>query len=145
MQFLGMSSVEWLSSYLLPHFVLVDSLFNCWPPLSQEAYTYQHACVPSPFSHVWLCDAIHCSLPGSSVHGYSPCKNTGVGCHALLQGISLTQGSNPHLFCHLCWVDSWPLVLPGKPIYLFILIQMTNFQPQSFFHWDLLSTKLGLS
>ena len=24
-------------------------------------------------------------------------KNTGVGCHALLQGIFLTQGSNPHL------------------------------------------------
>ena len=27
----------------------------------------------------------------------SPGKNTGVGCHALLQGISPTQGSNPHL------------------------------------------------
>ena len=27
----------------------------------------------------------------------SPCKNTGVGCHALLQGIFLTQGSNLHL------------------------------------------------
>ena len=38
-----------------------------------------------------------CSLPGSSVHGDSPGKNTGVGCHALLQGIFLTQGSNPGL------------------------------------------------
>ena len=28
-----------------------------------------------------------CSLPGSSVHGVSPGKNTGLGCHALLQGI----------------------------------------------------------
>ena len=27
----------------------------------------------------------------------SPSKNTGVGCHFLLQGISLTQGSNPCL------------------------------------------------
>ena len=27
-------------------------------------------------------------LPGSSVHGDSPGKNTGVGCHALLQGAS---------------------------------------------------------
>ena len=27
----------------------------------------------------------------------SPGKNTGVGCHALLQGIVRTQGSNPHL------------------------------------------------
>ena len=30
---------------------------------------------------------------GSSVHGYSPGKNTGVGCNTLLQGIFPTQGS----------------------------------------------------
>ena len=36
-----------------------------------------------------------------------PVKNTGVGCHFLLQGIFLTQGSNPHL---LHWQrDSLPL------------------------------------
>ena len=35
--------------------------------------------------------------PVSSVHGDSPGKNTGVGCHALLQGIFSTQGSNPGL------------------------------------------------
>ena len=29
----------------------------------------------------------------------SPGKNTGVGCHALLQGIFLTQGSNLYLLC----------------------------------------------
>ena len=28
-----------------------------------------------------------CSPPGSSVHGDSPGKKTGVGCHAFLQGI----------------------------------------------------------
>ena len=39
-----------------------------------------------------LCDPVDCSPPGSSVHGDSPGKNTGVGCHALLQGIFLTQG-----------------------------------------------------
>ena len=37
------------------------------------------------------------SLSGSFIHGNSPGKNTGVGCHALLQGIFLTQGSNPGL------------------------------------------------
>ena len=43
-----------------------------------------------------------CSLPGSFVHGDSPGQNTGVGCHALLQGIFLTQGSNPGLpYCRL--------------------------------------------
>ena len=36
-----------------------------------------------------------CSPPGSSVHGDSLSKNTGVGCRALLQGIF--QGSNPGL------------------------------------------------
>ena len=35
-----------------------------------------------------------CSPPGPSVHGDSPGKKTGVGCHFLLQGIFLTQGSN---------------------------------------------------
>ena len=44
-----------------------------------------------------LCDHMDCSLPGSSVHGDSPGKNTGVSCHALLQGILPTQGLNPGL------------------------------------------------
>ena len=39
-----------------------------------------------------------------------PGKNTGVGGHFLLQGIFLTQGSNPRLLCLLHWqVDSLPL------------------------------------
>ena len=33
-----------------------------------------------------LCDPMDHSLAGSSVHGDSPGKNSGVGCHALLQG-----------------------------------------------------------
>ena len=37
------------------------------------------------------------SPPGSSVHGDSPGKNTGVGGHVLLQGFFPTQGSNPGL------------------------------------------------
>ena len=44
-----------------------------------------------------LCEPMGYSPPGSSVHGDSPGKNTGVGCHALLQGIFPTQGSNPGL------------------------------------------------
>ena len=45
-----------------------------------------------------LCDPVDCSLPGSPVHEESPCKNPGMGCHALLQSIFPTQGSNPGLF-----------------------------------------------
>ena len=54
-------------------------------------------CVLSRSVNVQLCNAIDCSPPGFSVHGDSPGKNIGVGCHALLQGIFLTQGSNPDL------------------------------------------------
>ena len=42
-----------------------------------------------------LCDPMDCSPPGSSVHGLSPGKNTGVGCHALLQGIFPNPGIKP--------------------------------------------------
>ena len=42
-----------------------------------------------------LRDSMDCNLPVSSVYGDSPGKNTGVGYHALLQGIFPTQGSNP--------------------------------------------------
>ena len=38
-----------------------------------------------------------CNPPGSSVHGDSPSKNTGVGCHALLQEVFPTQGLKPGL------------------------------------------------
>ena len=54
-----------------------------------------------------LCNPMNCSLPDSSVHGDSPGKNTGVGCHFLLQGIFPTQVSIPRL---LYWqVGSLPL------------------------------------
>ena len=48
-------------------------------------------------SYLTLCDPVDITPPGSSVHGGSPGMNTGVGCHALLQGIFPTQGSNPGL------------------------------------------------
>ena len=59
--------------------------------------TSASVCVLSHFSHVQLCDPMDCTLPGSSVHGESPGKNTRVGCCALLQGIFPTQGSNSGL------------------------------------------------
>ena len=39
-----------------------------------------------------LGDSMDCSLPSSSIPWDFPGKNTGVGCHFLLQGISPTQG-----------------------------------------------------
>ena len=61
-----------------------------------------------------FCDTMDYSPPGSSIHGDSPGKNTGVGCHALLQGLFPTQGSNLHLiifpaltdmFCFLPYIN----------------------------------------
>ena len=62
---------------------------------------------------------LSCSVMSDSVQPYGlwparllyswdfPVKNTGVGCHFVLQGIFLTQGLNP---CLLHWqVDSLPL------------------------------------
>ena len=44
-----------------------------------------------------------------------PGKNTGVGCHFLLQGIFLTQGWNPHLLCLLhCRRILYPLSHQGS-------------------------------
>ena len=59
-----------------------------------------------------LCDPMDCNPPGSSAHGDSPGKNTGVGCHFLLQGSFPIQGLNLHL---LHWqVESLPSEPSGK-------------------------------
>ena len=50
-----------------------------------------------------LCNPMGWSLLGSSVHGDSPGKKTGVVCHALLQGIFPIWGSNPGLL-HCRWL-----------------------------------------
>ena len=57
----------------------------------------------------------------SSLHGDSPGKNTGVGYHALFQGIFLTQGLNPCLLWFLHWQEgSLPLRHKGNPCLSFI-------------------------
>ena len=74
-----------------------------------------HPCATSLQWCPTLCDSLNCSQPGASVHGDSPGKNTGVGCHGLLQDIFPTQGSNPSLLCLLHWqAGSLPLAPPGK-------------------------------
>ena len=50
-----------------------------------------------------LWDLMDCGPPASSVHGISQARNTGAGCRFLLQGVFLTQGSNPHIL-HCGWI-----------------------------------------
>ena len=54
-----------------------------------------------------LCDPMDCSPQGSSIHGASPGKNPGVGCHVLLQGLFPTQGSNPSLLHCIRFFTIW--------------------------------------
>ena len=61
-----------------------------------------------------LCDLMDYSLPGSPVHGDSPGKNIGVGCHALLQGSFPTQGWNPGL--PHCRRILYPVSHQGSPL-----------------------------
>ena len=62
-----------------------------------------------------LCYTMDYNPPGSSVHGLLQARNIAVGCHALLQVIFPTQGSNPCLLQLLLWqAGSLSLVPPGK-------------------------------
>ena len=82
--------------------------------------TWRCLCIPrlDKLHSPWLCcycrsvvsDSSRCNglQPTRLLYPWdSPGKNTGVGCHFLLQGIVPTQGSNPRLL-H-CYVDSFSL------------------------------------
>ena len=71
--------------------------------LERELNILDYACVhaKSLLLCPTLCDDMDCSPPGSSVHGDSPGKNTGVDGHFLLQRIFPTKGLNSHLLCLL--------------------------------------------
>ena len=69
-------------------------------PPSLAHQTHTHTVAPTQasrfVSHSVVSDSVtpkDCSLPGSCP-GNSPGKDTAVGCHFLLRGIFLTQGSN---------------------------------------------------
>ena len=61
-----------------------------------------------------FCNLMDCSPWDSFVHGDSPGKNTGVGCHTLFQGIFPTQESNPDLL-H-CRQSFYQLSYQGSPM-----------------------------
>ena len=73
-----------------------------------------------PLLHAQSCptlyDPMNCSPPTRLLCPWnSPGKNTGMGCHFLLQRIFPTQGSNLHLLHVLHWqADS---LAPGKPLF----------------------------
>ena len=113
-QIMSIESVM-LSNYLIFCYLLLllPSIFPSIRVFSNESAhhirwpkTIRRPCSLVTQSCSTLCNPVDCSPPGSSVLGDSPGKNSGVSCHALLQGIFLTQGLNLHLLCLLCcrWV-----------------------------------------
>ena len=87
----------------MPLLVLLPNLTKTKPLL--------WSCAKSPQSCPTLHDSMDCSLPGFLVHGDPPGKNTGMDCHALLQGIFANQVFN--ISQH--WqVGSLPLAPPWK-------------------------------
>ena len=84
-------------SQLLPH------LHGQYPP-SLTACTHAQSCLT-------LCDPARLLCPWNF-----PDRNTGAGCHFLLQGSFLTQGSNPSLLRLLHWqAGSLPQHYLGSP------------------------------
>ena len=99
---------------------LYDSNFQvCFPSSDLTSETLDnHACMLRRFSHVQPCVTLWTVAYHRESYVLcpwdSPGKSTGVGCHFLLQGIYLTQGSNLSL---LHWqVGFLPLAPPGNPL-----------------------------
>ena len=108
-----------LSKYSWPKMLCYFQLYSKW-----LINVYMRVWVQSHFSHVWLFATLWLYTASLLCPWNSPGKNTGLGCHALLQGIFPTQGLNPH-FLHLHWqAGSLPLAPAGKPIWENIYLYM---------------------
>ena len=95
--------------------VAISTLNPLAPPSFTDTYMHAKSLQLCPT----LCDPTDRRPPGSSVHGDSPGKNIGGGCHALLQGIFQTQEVIPRLLHLLYWqACSLPQVPLGKPLSL---------------------------
>ena len=72
-------------------------------------YAYMHvfSVISIMYDHVWLFESPWPVAYQVLCLWYSSDKNTGVGCHALLQGIFLNQGSN---LCLLNLLHSWEIL-----------------------------------
>ena len=110
LEFCHLSWIEWLWEELFS--------WGVWALASQLRVLagdqwWDTGCVwPLKWSHSVVSDSLWppwtLSLPGSSIHGIFPGKNTGVHCHFLLRGIFPTHGSNPGL------PHSWQTSVPCK-------------------------------
>ena len=83
---------------------------------------YVYVCALS-LSHVWFCDPMYSSLPGSSVHWIFQARILEWVAISYSRGIFLTWGSNPHLLHLLHWhADSLSLYPCLHTVYIYIYI-----------------------
>ena len=103
-----------LQSFLVPYSAECKSLQFCF----LLVLSYNGMCVCVCYVALVMSDSLRAYglYPARILCSWdSPVKNTRMGCHVLLQGIFLTQGSNQHLLCLLHWqVGSLPLVPLGN-------------------------------
>ena len=104
---------------------MVHDVAKSWHDWETLTFTFHAVCLVAQCPN--LCDPMDCSPPGSSVHEDSPSQNTGVGCHALLQGIFPTQGLNPGL---LYW----------RQILYCLSHQRSPWEPYKWYVWTLKET-----
>ena len=75
--------------------VIPSPVWALWiVPSDPSRWFFPRVCVVAANSCLTLCDPLNCSLPGSSFHGDSPGKNTGVGSRSLLQEILPISSGN---------------------------------------------------
>ena len=86
-----------------------------------------HACMLSHFSHVWLCNPMKSSPPGSSVHGMLQARIVEWTAMPSSRGSSWPRGLNPCLL-HLLHLqaDSLPPCHQGSPQLCYINILNIN-------------------
>ena len=120
-----------------------DVIHYLWPPQFPKKSTVIHITVSSMWevTHFsWVQLFVTYGLQSSRLlcPWDSPGKNAGVGCHALLQGSFLTQGSSP-CFLRLLHrqADSFPVLPPGKPLTICSVpfFFQTNFEIFFLFFW----------
>ena len=79
---------EWITSAIYISFIDLLLWYSRHDLVQNLSWARVCACVLSRFHRVWHCDPMGYSTPGSSAHGI---LHSGVGCHALLQGIFPTH------------------------------------------------------